>query len=80
MAAMHEEHHVPAACPACGGDLLEPDRYDDSRAYVCDLCGVHILWSDGHVRLSWDHRPFRVGEPHDRPHRVGPRGVGATGP
>ena len=73
--AMHQEHHIPAACPACGTDLLEPERYDDGRAFVCDVCGAHVQWRDGHVRLSWGHGELHPVEPHDRPHRVVPRGA-----
>ena len=48
-------------CPACGADLLLPER-EAPATLVCEACGAHVLRREDHRHFVFDHR--RISEPH----------------
>jgi len=62
-----EIHGRGFVCPACGADLLVPER--DDLGFACEVCGVHLVRREGHIHLEWNHRDMPGPGPHERPHR-----------
>ncbi len=60
------EVHGHSVCPACGTDLLVPERED--LGFVCKGCGVHLVRRGRRIHLEWDHRDLASPGPHERPH------------
>jgi dienelactone hydrolase len=44
-----------SVCPACGADLLLPER-DEPATFVCATCGAHVLRREDHRHFVFDHR------------------------
>jgi dienelactone hydrolase len=51
-------------CPACGADLLLPER-DDPATFVCEACGAHVLRREDHRHFVFDHRRISEGRVED---------------
>ena len=68
MTTTPETREPNLVCPACGGDLLVPER--DELGFECEICGVHLERRAGHGHLEWDHRELPGPGPHDHPHRL----------
>jgi dienelactone hydrolase len=51
-------------CPACGADLLLPER-EEPATFVCEACGAHVLRREDHRHFVFDHRNISEGHVED---------------
>jgi predicted RNA-binding Zn-ribbon protein involved in translation (DUF1610 family) len=58
--------HGYSVCPACGTDLLVPER--ENLGFTCEGCGVHLVRRGRRIHLVWDHCDMADQAPHARPH------------